>query len=112
MPPVEQDLFTRVDEMWSSRALYNDYNLRQDRFSLLDPVPIAGTVPEYRSVSFGGISVKTMPTPGHTMGSVTYLVERGDERVAFTGDLIYAPGKVWSLAATQCGRTPRTRVRR
>ncbi|WP_431246042.1 MBL fold metallo-hydrolase [Leifsonia xyli] len=105
VPPVEQDLFTRVDEMWSSRALYNDYNLRQDRFSLLDPVPIAGTVPEYRSVSFGGISVKTMPTPGHTMGSVTYLVERGDERVAFTGDLIYAPGKVWSLAATQWSYT-------
>ncbi|WP_431219447.1 MBL fold metallo-hydrolase [Leifsonia xyli] len=105
VPPVEQDLFTRVDEMWSSRALYNDYNLRQDRFSLLDPVPIAGTVPEYRSASFGGISVKTMPTPGHTMGSVTYLVERGDERVAFTGDLIYAPGKVWSLAATQWSYT-------
>lgn len=109
VPPVEQDLFARVDEMWSARALYNDYNLRQDRFSLLDPVPIAGTVPEYRSAVFGGIEVKTIPTPGHTMGSVTYLVERGageqPTRVAFTGDLIYAPGKVWSLAATQWSYT-------
>ena len=109
VPPVEQDLFARVDEMWSARALYNDYNLRQDRFSLLDPVPIAGTVPEYRSAVFGGIDVKTIPTPGHTMGSVTYLVERGageqPTRVAFTGDLIYAPGKVWSLAATQWSYT-------
>ena len=109
VPPVEQDLFARVDEMWSARALYNDYNLRQDRFSLLDPVPIAGTVPEYRSAVFGGIDVKTVPTPGHTMGSVTYLVERGGgeqpARVAFTGDLIYAPGKVWSLAATQWSYT-------
>jgi len=109
VPPVEQDLFARVDEMWSARALYNDYNLRQDRFSLLDPIPIAGTVPEYRSAVFGGIDVKTIPTPGHTMGSVTYLVERGageqPTRVAFTGDLIYAPGKVWSLAATQWSYT-------
>jgi glyoxylase-like metal-dependent hydrolase (beta-lactamase superfamily II) len=109
VPPVEQDLFARVDEMWSARALYNDYNLRQDRFSLLDPVPIAGTVPEYRSAVFGGIEVKTIPTPGHTMGSVTYLVERGageqPTRVAFTGDLIYASGKVWSLAATQWSYT-------
>ncbi|MFP3670534.1 MBL fold metallo-hydrolase, partial [Priestia sp. SIMBA_032] len=78
VPPVEQDLFARVDEMWSARALYNDYNLRQDRFSLLDPVPIAGTVPEYRTARFGGIDVRTLPTPGHTMGSVSYLVDRGD----------------------------------
>src|SRR3954454_23426069 len=49
VPPVEQDLFARVDEMWSARALYNDYNLRQDRFSLLDPVrsraPCPSTAP-------------------------------------------------------------------
>jgi glyoxylase-like metal-dependent hydrolase (beta-lactamase superfamily II) len=105
VPPVEQDLFARVDEMWSARALYNDYNLRQDRFSLLEPVPIAGTVPEYRTADFGTVSVRTIPTPGHTMGSVTYLVERGDAMLAFTGDLIFAPGKVWSLAATQWSYT-------
>lgn len=110
VPPVEQDLFARVDEMWSGRVLYNDYNLRQDRFSLLDPVPVAGTVPEYRTAEYGGIAVRTLPTPGHTMGSVTYLIDRpradaGSERVAFTGDLIYAPGKVWSLAATQWSYT-------
>jgi glyoxylase-like metal-dependent hydrolase (beta-lactamase superfamily II) len=105
VPPVEQDLFARVDEMWSARALYNDYNLRQDRFSLLEPVPIAGTVPEYRTADFGIVSVRTIPTPGHTMGSVTYLVERGDAVLAFTGDLIFAPGKVWSLAATQWSYT-------
>jgi glyoxylase-like metal-dependent hydrolase (beta-lactamase superfamily II) len=105
VPPVEQDLFARVDEMWRGRALYNDYNLRQDRFSLLHPVPIAGVVPEYRTGLFGTVSVRTIPTPGHTMGSVTYLVERGDALLAFTGDLIYAPGKVWSLAATQWSYT-------
>ncbi|MFF1572209.1 MBL fold metallo-hydrolase [Leifsonia sp. NPDC058292] len=105
VPPVEQDLFARVDEMWSARALYNDYNLRQDRFSLLEPVPIAGVVPEYRAARFGAVTVRTIPTPGHTMGSVTYLVERGDALLAFTGDLIYAPGKVWSLAATQWSYT-------
>ncbi|MGH1559606.1 hypothetical protein ACRAWD_21920 [Caulobacter segnis] len=50
--------------------------------------------------------MKTMPTPGH-LPWARYLstVERGDERVAFTGDLIYAPGKVWSLAAAQWSYT-------
>lgn len=105
VPPQEVDLFARVDEMWQTRTLWNDYNLRQDTFSLREPVPVAGTVPEYRTASFGGVEVRTVPTPGHTMGSVTYLVERGGRRFAFTGDLIHAPGKVWSLAATQWSYT-------
>src|SRR5690606_23654185 len=105
VPPVEQDLFRDVDEMWRTRGLINDYNLRQDRFSLLEPVPVTGTVPEYRTADYHGVSVEVHPTPGHTTGSVTYVVERAGARIAFSGDLIYAPGKVWSLAATQWSYT-------
>jgi glyoxylase-like metal-dependent hydrolase (beta-lactamase superfamily II) len=105
VPPVEQDLFAAVDQMWAGRPIANDYNLRQDKFSLLGQVPVAGTVPEYRTATYGGIDVRVLPTPGHTTGSVTYVVGRGGREVAFTGDLIYAPGKVWSLAATQWSYT-------
>ena len=105
VPPVEQDLFANVDEMWRTRRVWNDYNLRQERFSLLDPVPVAGLVPEYRTATYAGTPVRVLPTPGHTIGSVSYLVERGGSRIAFTGDLIYRPGKVWSLAATQWSYT-------
>lgn len=106
VPPVEQDLFAHADEMWSSRPIVNDYNLRQDKFSILHSVPVAGLVPEYRTADYGGVRVRVLPTPGHTTGSVTYIVEAEDGRtLAFTGDLIYAPGKVWSLAATQWSYT-------
>lgn len=105
VPPVEQDLFAHADEMWASRPIANDYNLRQDKFSLLESVPVAGTVPEYRTGRYGGVDVHVLPTPGHTTGSVTYVVERSGTRLAFTGDLVYAPGKVWSLAATQWSYT-------
>lgn len=105
VPPVEVDLFARVDEMWATRQLDNDYNLRQDRFSLLEPVPVYATVPEYRWFHAGGVVLCAIPTPGHTVGSVSYLLDRDGERLAFTGDLIYAPGKVWSLAATQWSYT-------
>jgi glyoxylase-like metal-dependent hydrolase (beta-lactamase superfamily II) len=101
VPPVEQDLVAHVDEHWSSRQVDNDYDLRQDRFSLLEEVPIAGTVAEYRTRRYGGVDVYTLPTPGHTIGSVTYLVEVDGRRLAFVGDLLYGHGKVWSLAATQ-----------
>ncbi|MGC1213734.1 MAG: MBL fold metallo-hydrolase [Micromonospora sp.] len=105
VPPVEQDLFANVEEMWQGRTLYNDYNLRQDKFSLLESVPVHDVVPEYRRRTYAGTTVEVVPTPGHTIGSVSYLVERGGRRLAFTGDLIYAPGKVWSLAATQWSYT-------
>lgn len=101
VPPVERELFDQVDRMWDSRPLARDYNLRQDRFSLLEPVPVDGVVPEYRTGRFGAVALEVHPTPGHTTGSVSYVLSRGGRRIAFTGDLIYAPGKVWSLAASQ-----------
>jgi glyoxylase-like metal-dependent hydrolase (beta-lactamase superfamily II) len=101
VPSAERDLFADVESMWQGRPVYNDYNLRQDRFSLLESVPVHDVVPEYRTREYGGTTVEVIPTPGHTTGSTSYLVKRAGTRVVFTGDLIYAPGKVWSIAATQ-----------
>jgi glyoxylase-like metal-dependent hydrolase (beta-lactamase superfamily II) len=100
-PPYDAPYVRDIDEHWQSRPLDIDYDLRQDRFSLLESVPIAGTVQEYRSVRFGSFDIETLPTPGHTVGSVTYLVELDGRRLAFTGDLVFDGGKLWSLAATQ-----------
>jgi len=101
VPGAERDLFERVDDHWRGRQLDNDYNNRQDRFSLLEPVPVAGILQEYVPVTYAGRSLTAVPTPGHTVGSVSILVELDERLVCFTGDLIAAPGKVWSLAATQ-----------
>lgn len=101
VPVVEQDLFTGIDDHWQARALDNNYNNRQDRFSLLDDVPIAGTLGDYASFAHDGLTLLVIPTPGHTVGSISLLAELDGKQMAFTGDLIAAPGKVWSLAATQ-----------
>ncbi|HWE10370.1 MAG TPA: MBL fold metallo-hydrolase [Solirubrobacteraceae bacterium] len=100
-PPTERELIEDVDRHWRSRPLDNDYDLRQDRFSLLHPVPVTGSVAEYRTRRYGAIVAFTLPTPGHTIGSVTFLVEHGGRRLAFCGDLVYGEGRLWSLAATQ-----------
>ncbi len=101
VPHTEQDMFRAVDEHWQARALFNDYNMRQDRFSLLEQIPIEGTLRDYATYCFGGVRFEVLPTPGHTVGSLSLLAEIDGRRVAFTGDLIAAPGKIWSLAATQ-----------
>lgn len=101
VPHSEQELFYDVDSHWQARQLYNNYDVRQDRFSLLESVPISGTLQDYQTYSFGGLAFTIIPTPGHTLGSITLLTELDGQRAAFTGDLIAGPGKVWSLAATQ-----------
>jgi glyoxylase-like metal-dependent hydrolase (beta-lactamase superfamily II) len=47
----------------------------------------------------GGIRV--IATPGYTRGAVSYLIEADGERVACTGDLIYAGGKIFDLYSLQ-----------
>src|SRR5690606_13418999 len=56
---------------------------------------------DYATLEFAGTDVMVLPTPGHTTGSISLLATVDGRKVAFTGDLIYAPGKVWSLASTQ-----------
>jgi glyoxylase-like metal-dependent hydrolase (beta-lactamase superfamily II) len=105
VPPVEAGLVADAGGHWRRRRHANSYAMRQEGFSLLESVPVTGTVAEYRTAGYGGVDVYTLPTPGHTPGSVTYLVELDGRRVAFTGDLLYGAGRVWSLAATQWSYT-------
>ncbi|MFC5648849.1 MBL fold metallo-hydrolase [Paenibacillus solisilvae] len=101
VPHHEQDLFSNVDLHWYGREIYNNYNVRQDKFSILEPVPIDGTLKDHSVHIFGGRTFTIVPTPGHTIGSVSIVTEVDGKRIAFTGDLIAAPGKVWSMSATQ-----------
>ena len=105
VPGSERDLFADVSTHWQTRVIDDYYDLRQDRFSLLDDVPVHATVPEYRTTRIGAIDILAIPTPGHTLGSVSYLAELDGIRIALTGDLLYGPGTVWSLAATQWSYT-------
>jgi glyoxylase-like metal-dependent hydrolase (beta-lactamase superfamily II) len=101
VPHTEQDLFHSVDEHWQARTIFNNYNMRQDRFSLLESVRVTGTLDDYQICRFGDHFVTILPTPGHTPGSISLLVEMGGRRILFSGDLIAAPGKLVSLSATQ-----------
>ncbi|MCC6801238.1 MAG: MBL fold metallo-hydrolase [Anaerolineae bacterium] len=101
VPHTEQDLFQFANEHWQAREILNNYNMRQDRFSLLESVAIDGTLQDYEVRQFGDHTFTVVPTPGHTIGSLTLMSEIDGTRCAFAGDLIAAPGQVWSLAATQ-----------
>ncbi|HEY3473461.1 MAG TPA: MBL fold metallo-hydrolase, partial [Anaerolineales bacterium] len=75
--------------------------VRQDRFSLLESVPVDGTLQDYETRELGRQCFTILPTPGHTTGSISLLIEMNGRRMLFCGDLLAAPGKVFSLSATQ-----------
>ena len=101
VPYAEQDLFDTVDRHWAARELYLNYNMRQNRFALLEPVQPDSLLEDYADYDFGGRRWQVRPTPGHTPGSLSLVVEIDGRLTAFCGDLLAAPGKLWSLAATQ-----------
>ena len=102
VPPVEEELFTDVERRWQSRQLDNDYDVRQDRFSLLESVPVdghRGRVPPPRLRRNRGLHAADarpharlgdVPRRGSTAG--------GSPSPATSST---APGQVWSLAASQ-----------
>jgi glyoxylase-like metal-dependent hydrolase (beta-lactamase superfamily II) len=101
VPPVERDLFTDARGHWERLRPSVSYEVRQETLAPVADIEVAGTVDEYRARSYGGVDAYALPTPGHTMGSVSYLVEIDGRLHAFCGDLVHAGGRVWSLAATQ-----------
>ena len=101
VPHAERELFEDADLHWAGRQLANSYDNRQDRFGPLDAVAVAGTLRDHADIELAGRRFRVWPTPGHTIGSVTLLCEVAGRRLAFTGDLLAGPGRVWSLAATQ-----------
>ena len=42
------------------------------------------------TISFRDVELRVIPTPGHTMGSVCYLFNDGNETSVFTGDTVFA----------------------
>ena len=68
---------------------------RQALFSLFPRTPFSGnSIPVDRelvdgdTITLGDTKVQVMATPGHTPGSVCYLLERAGERFLFSGDVV------------------------
>ncbi|MDB5353456.1 MAG: hypothetical protein JWN86_4703 [Planctomycetota bacterium] len=66
------------------------------------PTPIDVELVGGETLKFGGVRVRALATPGHTPGSVCYLLEKGGRRILFSGDVIsslvgepspHAPGR-------------------
>ena len=102
MPEAEFIQFSEVERFWSAfeRERFHDYSQRTTKV-LVGPMPVSGTARGGQVLTWEGLPIRVLDTPGYTRGSVTYLVELEGRRVAFTGDLILGDGKLLDLYSFQ-----------
>ncbi len=103
VPVKEKHFFDEAHRFWDSadNILDHRYDFRPHLFTLRDSVPVTSAVEGGDVHEWEGLKFQVIDTPGHTDGSVTYLVELGGKRVAFTGDLISGPGQIWEIYSLQ-----------
>ncbi len=97
VPQHERHLFDQVETFWTTRQLYDMYNVRNTYFTLTSSVPVSGVLEDFAVYEKGGVRLEVLPTAGHTVGSISLLGRIDGTVIAFTGDLLYSAGKVVSL---------------
>ena len=97
VPQHERHLFDQVETFWTTKQLYDMYNVRNTYFTLTKSVPVAGVLEDWGRFEWKGVSLEVVPTPGHTVGSISLRGRLDGVEVAFVGDLLFSPGKVQTL---------------
>ncbi len=82
------------------------------------PVPetceLAGDLADGTTIAAGAFEIAVLHTPGHTPGSVTFLLRSAEGAVAFTGDTLFRRGvgrtDLWGGDAATLARSLRDRL--
>lgn len=104
VPAAEAQFFRNATEFWLHADNILDYrflDFRPDLFVLRKSVVPDRELRPGDVFQWEGLDVQVVATPGHTDGSVTYIVNIDGQKIAFTGDLIYGPGQLWEFYSLQ-----------
>lgn len=118
VPIGERKYFENAEALWNEKKVFDLYDLRNEFFMLRENIAVdaslegrftsASNSPSDSLFSWNGIELKIIKTPGHTEGSVSFLLETGGKRLLFCGDLVASQGRIptmydleWTYVGTQ-----------
>jgi glyoxylase-like metal-dependent hydrolase (beta-lactamase superfamily II) len=101
VPAHERHLFDDAENFWRNRRVFHLYYVRNDFNTITENIPVARGLADYSTFKWRNTEFFVLPSPGHTLGSITLLAKVDGKRAAFSGDLMYAPGKIQNLYDTQ-----------
>ncbi|MFX1339486.1 MAG: MBL fold metallo-hydrolase [Promethearchaeota archaeon] len=93
-PDKEKKLFREAEDFWKKKSYYDIYFFKPTFFTSTYNIPLEITFKEGDVFEFGPYKLKILETIGHTMGSISYILDIDGKKLAFTGDLIHSGGKV------------------
>jgi glyoxylase-like metal-dependent hydrolase (beta-lactamase superfamily II) len=101
VPEYERHLFDQAELFWQTRRTFDNYNDRNTFFTVAENIPVNAVLEDYETFTWRGYSFQVLPAKGHTLGSSTLIAVIDGRRIAFTGDLLAAGGKLYQLHATE-----------
>jgi glyoxylase-like metal-dependent hydrolase (beta-lactamase superfamily II) len=101
VPAHERHLFEDAENFWRNRRVFHLYYVRNDFNTITENIPVRQGLADYSTFRWKKTDFFVLPTPGHTIGAITLLANVDGKRVAFSGDLMQAPGKLLNLHDTQ-----------
>lgn len=104
VPAAERQHFEKPEAYWQDpKSRWHIYYCHPHRLMLAEPLRVDAVHAGGGEFAWGPAHVKVLDTPGHTDGSVSYLVEVDGRRVLFCGDVIYDHGRLWDVHSLQKG---------
>lgn len=104
VPAAEEKYFTDVASYWNSPgSRWHIYNQHPHHWMLPKSIPVSRTLSMGESLTWGPAAIKAVETPGHTDGSMSYLVNVDGLKVVFCGHLFHGSGQLPDLYCLQKG---------
>jgi glyoxylase-like metal-dependent hydrolase (beta-lactamase superfamily II) len=102
VPEKEAWALLRPQDFWQrfDQARFHNYSQPSTKVPA-EPLPAAQTVQPGEVLTWEGIPIRVLATPGYTPGAVSYLVSLEGKSIAFTGDLIHGDGRILDLYSFQ-----------
>lgn len=102
VPEKEAHLLLKAESFWQrfEQGRFHNYSQLSTKV-LAESIPAAETVRPGETLTWEGIPIRVLATPGYTAGAVTYVLKLEGKTIAFTGDLIYGDGKILDLYSFQ-----------
>jgi glyoxylase-like metal-dependent hydrolase (beta-lactamase superfamily II) len=101
-PTREKYMLEKGPEYWTGFPKLRSHDYAQQTTKVPQIViPVAHWVSDGDRLTWNGLNIEVLETPGYTPGSVTYVVEVDGKRVGFCGDLLYGDGQLLDLFSFQ-----------
>ena len=104
-PASELQFFDGATQFWldANNILNDRMNFRPEMMVLRESVTTDRGLLPGEVIDWEGLPIHVVATPGHTDGSLSYVIQVDGKGIVFSGDVIYGAGKIWEFYSLQMG---------